>query len=122
MAPHITHELAGVDAALDRWAQWARNPLPGWPEESLLGRIVRYGPGGASQGSTAIRVTEVSQMAERVDSAIAELPEPQQLVIHKHYRAWEPIKASAERLEMSPERFRVLLHRARHTLKESLDL
>lgn len=112
---------AAVDAALEEWAKWCHDGAAqlGWPRATLLARVIRWGFTGASQAGP---LPEMPEDVLRVEQAVLRLKNIEQQVVKKHYLYWQPIEVSARHCHMSPNRFRVLLHRARNNLSHALAL
>jgi hypothetical protein len=118
--------MAETDAALETWASWAKSALAGlgWPQMTLLARIIEFGVMGAGQhygGATPIVFIEYDELCATVESAVMRLKLVERNVVVKHYLYWQPIEVSARHLEMSPGRFRTILHRSRRSIKDYLD-
>lgn len=109
-----------VDVAMEAWVRWARNVFPGWPNVSLLGRIIKYGVRGAAQLS-GIQIEEVDELCELVDRALMRLTERERECIIEHYRRWETYEVSAKRIGISQESFRNAIHRARRRISDFLE-
>lgn len=108
--------LEYVDVALASWAKWGRGgECLGWPAVTLLAKIEQQGVRGAAQRGP---VPEMGSEIEAVESAVLRLKAIERKVVVKHYINWEPVEVSARRCHMSPNRFRVVLNRARNLIAE----
>lgn len=108
---HMAPEIQLVHLRLEAWSRWARDKAPGgWPERTILGRLIEEGP-GASHGTG-----QVSDMPETVaitDRAVAHLSGEDRAVIREYYLKWAPRELLARRLKLSLRRFDAVLNRAR---------
>jgi DNA-directed RNA polymerase specialized sigma24 family protein len=114
----IHDELAHVDAALETWARWVHEGLSGWPTVTILARVAEQGFTGAAQRGPTPEMPETILATER---AVLALKAIERQVVVKHYVHWQPVEVSARYCHMSANRFRVLLHRARHHIRASLE-
>lgn len=111
--------MAHVDAMLEQWAKWGKAGLPvGWPQMTMLARVIEQGFTGASQQGP---LPEMSEAVEAVERAVLRLQNIDRRVIVKHYTFWQPIEVSARYCHMSPGRFRTVLHRARRRISDYLE-
>lgn len=117
-----------VNAALERWAHWVRNSLAGsgWPEKTLLARVIEYGALGAAQarqGSLVIVGTtvEYDELCGWVECAVMRLAREEREAISRSYLGWEPPEVSAKELGVSRGTFDSRLSRARRSVKDYLD-
>jgi len=110
--------LAHVDHALEMWARWGREGLSGWPTMTLLARVAEQGFTGAAQPGP---LPEMGSAVEAVEHAVLRLKAIERKVVTKHYVYWQPIEVSARYCGMSPNRFRLLLYRARREIGRSLE-
>ncbi len=110
--------LARINAALESWATWVKEGLPAWPPVTILGRVAEQGFTGASQRGP---MPEMPDEILAVERAVLRLRAIERKVVIKHYVHWQPVEVSARYCGMSPNQFRVLLHRARRTLSHLLD-
>ncbi len=110
-------ELVHVDLALEQWARWGKEGTNGWPQVTLLGRVIEQGFTGAAQKGP---VPEMSAVIFAVEQAILQLKAIERKVVIKHYIHWQPVEVSARYCHMSAGRFRTLLHRARRRVGELL--
>lgn len=85
-------------------------------KESLPGEL----PDQIDQQPSALNLIENRETAERVQSAIAQLPDNQRAAINLFYYEHQSLKMAAETLEISPSAFESLLRRARKSLKSHL--
>lgn len=116
-------EANEVDIALEAWARWAKQALSGlgWPAVSLLARVIEYGVRGAAQTS-GVRLVEVDSLCEMVDRAIVlRLKLKERRVLVTWYTQWSPRETAAEACGVTPEHFRVILHRARRSVADFLE-
>lgn len=120
--------MADVHAALEQWASWVKSALAGigWPEKTLLARVIEYGALGAAQqyhGSLVLvgTMVEYDEMCAWVEAAIMRLPMEERNVIVRVYLHWEPAERSARQLGISANCLYTRLHRARRSVKDYLD-
>lgn len=113
---------AEVDAILEAWARWGRSLLAGigWPVWTLLARVMEQGFTGAAQKGA--HVFEVDEAMEMVEQAVLRLSEIERRVITKHYLFWQPPEVSARYCGVSYAHFRVILNRARRSVRDYLRL
>jgi DNA-directed RNA polymerase specialized sigma24 family protein len=111
-----------VDAILEAWARWGRSLLAGigWPVWTLLARVMEQGFTGAAQRGA--HVFEVDEAMEMVERAVLRLSEIERRVIVKHYLFWQPPEVSARYVGVSYAHFRVILNRARRSVRDYLRL
>jgi len=79
-----------VHARLEEWARWANQGIEtiGWPQATMLGRMIEEGPTGASQsGSPPITIPD---RVAQVDRAVAGLEPIDKGVIRTFYFSWAP--------------------------------
>jgi DNA-directed RNA polymerase specialized sigma24 family protein len=62
----------------------------------------------------------MGEAIEAVERAVLRLKDIERQVIVKHYVSWEPVEISAQKCEMSVNRFRVILCRARRKIGDYL--
>jgi len=120
----------GVDvhAALERWARWVHDSLAGigWPEKTLLARMIEYGALGAAQGhhkSIVIVGTLIAydELCAHVEAALMRLPnEERETVAHAYLRRGSA-EVHAKELGISRGTFDSRLSRARRSVKDYLD-
>lgn len=115
-------EREAVDAVLEAWARWAKSALSGigWPPESLIYKIIKYGARGAAQQS-GIRMVETDRLCEVVDAAITKLPSEERQVLIRHYMDPAPDCVSARIMWISPSWFSEQLTRAKGKIKRYMD-
>ena len=127
--PSFTKEPGiDVDAALERWAQWVKDGLAGagWPNKTLLARVIEYGALGAAQrhyGSIVIIGTmiEYDEICGWVEAAVMRLAGEEREVIVRVYFRWETPDVSAKELGISRGTFDSRLSRGRRSVKDYLD-
>ena len=100
-----------VHVRLEMWAKWARDKAPnGWPERTILGRLIEEGP-GASQCSAG--VSDMPEGVAETDRAVGHLPTEDRGVIRQYYLFWAPREMMARKLRMPVTKFDSVLNRAR---------
>jgi DNA-directed RNA polymerase specialized sigma24 family protein len=111
-----------VDIAMEAWCRWARAAFAGigWPPESLLSKIIRYGVRGAAQ-KAGLYVSDADELCELVDRGLLRLADDQRAVIVRHYMYHETQDVSAKMLSMGHARFRDLLYNARNRMHDFLE-
>lgn len=111
-----------VDAAMESWVRWAKSALHGvgWSGVNLLWRVIKFGALGAAR-QAGIRVVEVDQLCELVDTALLRLPEDERRVIVRQYWYYESLKVTARESHIGYDRCRKLLGRARRSVADYLD-
>lgn len=121
-------ELSDTDAALEHWAAWAKSALSGmgWPEKTLLARVIEYGVLGAAQrGSGTLLVVgtlvEYDELCAWVEASVMRLSLMERNVIVCTFMHYETPESSARRLGVSPSNFRQILYRARRSVRDYLD-
>ena len=127
-APAAKEPGIDVDAALERWAQWVKDGLAsaGWPDKTLLARVIEYGALGAAQGhygSIVIIGTmiEYDEICGWVEAAVMRLAVEEREVIVRVYFRWETPDVSAKWLGISRGTFDSRLSRGRRSVKDYLD-
>jgi len=101
-----------VDWRLEEWARWRGKvgQEMGWPAETLLARIVEYGPLGA--GSAGKPPIEMPAPVAEIDKILAKMPETLRLVIICYYTTWQPFPLKARDCRMSTSKYRNRLEAA----------
>jgi predicted DNA-binding protein (UPF0251 family) len=121
---------AGVDvnAALERWARWVHDSLAGvgWPDKTLLARVIEYGALGAAQGhygSLIIvgTVVEYDEVCAWVEVALMRLPNEEREVVTHAYLRRGSAEVHAKELGITRGTFDSRLSRARRSVKDYLD-
>ena len=103
-----------VHALLEQWGRWSYDStLRAYPHITLLGRMIAWGPQGASNGRPPL---EMPAPVARIDGAIAKLCQIDRKVIVIYYTREEPIEACAQRCHMRMRQFQNVLKRARWRL------
>ena len=92
----------------------------GWPVWTLLARVMEQGFTGAAQKGA--HVFEVDEAMELVERAVLRLSDIERRVITKHYLFWQPPEVSARYCGVSYAHFRVILNRARRSVRDYLRL
>lgn len=127
---HLPQPGAGVDvnAALERWARWVHDSLAGigWPEKTLLARMIEYGALGAAQGhhrSVVIvgTMVEYDEFCAWVEAALMRLPEEEREAVAHAYLRRGSAEVHAKELGISRGTFDSRLSRARRSVKDYLD-
>lgn len=102
---------AQADASLSSWAEWARDSaVRPWPSMTLLARMIKQGPRGASQAGRP--PVEMPADIAAVDRAVAQLSDLMRGVILAHYLTYAPSEVKARALDVSRSHFWRLLARA----------
>lgn len=117
-----------VNAALERWARWVHDSLAGvgWPDKTLLARVIEYGALGAAQGQYGSLVIvgtmiEYDEVCAWVEVALIRLPtEERETVTHAYLRGGSA-EVHAKELGISRGTFDSRLSRARRSVKDYLD-
>lgn len=117
----LGEQLAYVDHRLEAWARWIKEGASalGWPAVTLLARVAEQGFTGAAQRGP---LPEMSEDIVRTERAVLKLKAIERKVLVKHYCHWQAVEVSARYCHMSPNRFRVILHRARQAVARELDV
>jgi len=104
-----------IHAMLEAWGKWAKDmESHGWPAQTLLARMIEYGPQGASQqGRPPVAMPD--EIA-KTDAAVARLCVTDRRAVVAYYTRWEPPQIIAKRLHMRERQFRNVLQRARWRL------
>jgi hypothetical protein len=117
-----------VHAALERWARWVHDSLAGvgWPEKTLLARVIEYGALGAAQGQYGSIVIigtmiEFDEICAWVEAAMMRLPEDERDVVARAYLRYGSAEIHAKELGISRGTFDSRLSRARRSIKDYLD-
>lgn len=109
---HMSDDVKRVHGRLTEWARWARDrPVTGWPERTLLARLVEDGITGASQSGPP--PVGASDEVAATDAAVRALGEIDRKVIENYYLRWEPTESLARRCRMREREFANVLRRAR---------
>lgn len=121
-------EVADAGAALEHWAAWAKSALSGigWPEKTLLARVIEYGVLGAAQrGSGTLLVVgsmvPYDELCAWVETAVIRLTLMERNVIVRVYMHYETPEVSASELDITVGNFRQILYRARRSVRDYLD-
>ena len=104
-----------IHAMLEAWGKWAKDmESHGWPAQTLLARMIEYGPQGASQqGRPPVAMPdEIAQ----IDAAVARLCQIDKNAVVAYYTRWEPPDVVAKRLRIKERELRRTLQRARWRL------
>lgn len=121
---------AGIDvhASLEHWARWVRGSLlgSGWPEKTILARVIEYGALGAAQshhGSLLIvgSAVEYDELCAWVEAAVMRLPAEERGALTRAYLSWESAEVSAKDLGISRGTFDSRLSRARRSVRDYLE-
>lgn len=119
---------ADAHAALEQWAHWVRAGLAavGWPEKTLLARVIEYGALGAAQGHVGTLLVSGDalphdELCEWVEAAVMRLDLHERNVVVRHYLRAESAEVSAQAIGISADTFRQRLSRARRSVKDYLD-
>lgn len=110
-----------VDAILEAWARWSVTALSGlgWPEMSIIGRIMKYGTRGAAQRA-GVPIVEENTLCELVDRLLQQLSRVERRTVIRHYMWHETQAVSARALGLNHEAFRQVLSRSRQKLAKML--
>jgi DNA-directed RNA polymerase specialized sigma24 family protein len=117
-------DLAETDAALEAWARWAKTALAGmgWPVWTMLARVIEFGAmEAAARGNASADALQADELCELVERAVLRLAEYERKVIVSHYLHWQPGDVSARYCRMTPGQFRVVLHRARRSVRDYIE-
>lgn len=121
-------ELSDAHAALEHWVAWAKSALSGmgWPEKTLLARVIEYGVLGAAQkGSGTLLVVgsmvPYDELCAWVEAAVMRLTLMERNVIARAYFHYETPEISARHLEITAANFSQILYRARRSVRDYLD-
>ena len=100
-----------VHMRLEQWARWAKDKPPnGWPERTILGRLIEEGPGASHCTSFT---SDIPDHIAHVDRAVGHLSHDDKRVIRAYYLSWMPREFLAIKLRISPRRLDTILNRAR---------
>lgn len=109
-----------VHTLLEDWGRWSYDStLRAYPPITLLGRMIKYGPQGASHVRPPL---EMPKHVAAVDGAIAKLNQPDKIVVITYYTRDEPIEVCAIRCRLRLRQFQNVLSRARRRIVFSLPL
>lgn len=100
-----------VHIRLELWSEWATEGLRGFPESTIIDRIMKQGAQGASSDHS--RRTEMPDPILITDRAVAKLKELPKRCICEYYLRWEPKEIIARRVGMNWNRLQVTLRDAR---------
>jgi hypothetical protein len=104
-------ETKAVHIRLEQWGAETREKHTGWPPVTMLGRLMKQGPMGASQ--TGNPPTALSPQAANVDGCVAKLCQIDQRAIKLYYQGWIAREALAKQLCMRERQAQNVLRRAR---------
>lgn len=109
---HMDPLTRGVHIRLEHWGQATRQAIEnGWPQVTLLGRMIVQGPSGASQtGHPPVTLSEEDQ---HTDAAVAKLGEIDRRVITLYYHHWVTVDQVARQMRMRIRQTQNVLRRAR---------
>lgn len=100
-----------IHIRLEQWGSETRQRANGWPEKTLLGRLIEQGPMGAPQaGSPPV---ELSEAAAHIDVCVAKLCQIDQRALKLYYQQWMAREDLARRLHMRERQAQNVLRRAR---------
>jgi len=95
---------------LEVWAKDVIGDQPrAWPRETLLARVIKFGPLGASQNGAPVFM---SAEALAVDAAVAKLCEIDRTVLMERLMSSDPIEVSARKLKMRVRQVQNVVKRA----------
>ena len=104
-------ETRAVHLRLERWGSETRTRLNGWPESTLLGRMVKQGPMGAPQQGCP--PTDLSEPSARIDVCVAKLCQIDQRVLKTYYQHQLCREDLGRVMGMRERQAQRVLHRAR---------
>src|SRR5258708_38669789 len=108
-------ETRFIHSRLEAWGRWAHGAeTQGFPAVTLVGRMIKWGPQGASQ-TQGVPITMPDEIAV-VDAAVARLEQPEKQTVIAYYTRWEPVEVLALRFQMKERQVRRVLQRARWKL------
>lgn len=110
---HMSPETMYLHHRLDRWGQFYRDSvLHALPGVTLLGRVIEYGPMGASQGSGGSTLS-VPQDVANVELAYLSCGEIQKEALRSYYLMGGPLEVMARRCGMKVLEFQRALGKGR---------
>lgn len=113
-------ETKAVHIRLEQWGAETRQRLNGWPEKTLLGRLIEQGPMGAPQaGSPPV---ELSDPAARIDVCVAKLCQIDQRALKLYYQQQIARESLARQLRMRERQAQNVLRRARWRVQAHLSV
>lgn len=108
---HMAADIRIVHIRLEMWAKWARDKAPnGWPERTILGRLIEEGPGASQSSHTT---SDMPEGIAETDRAVGHLPDEDRKVVRQYYLHWAPRDVMARKLRMPLTKFDSVLNRAR---------
>lgn len=100
-----------IHIRLEQWGAETRERIAGWPEKTLLGRLIEQGPMGAGQEGRPPVV--LSEPAAHVDVCVARCCQIDQRALRLYYQGWMAMSELAEKLRMRERQAQNVLRRAR---------
>lgn len=89
------------DLRLSEWGKWAKHTSEGmgWPKETLLSRVIRYGERGAAQPGKP--PTIIPEAIAEVDRIVCKMPKHIRIAVCEHYTTYAPSETKAKKLKIS---------------------
>ena len=105
-----------IHQRLEAWGRWAYDSsLRAYPRETVISKMIEYGPLGASQASKP-PISMPDEIAA-VDAAVARLCVIDRKANTAYYTREDAIDATAKKCRMTLRHFQRVLHRARFRLR-----
>jgi hypothetical protein len=108
---NMSPEDRAIHIRLEQWGAETREKITGWPEKTLLGRLIEQGPMGAGQSGQP--PVSLSDPAARVDLCVAKLCVIDQRALRLYYQGWYVRETLAKLLNMRERQAQNVLKRAR---------
>lgn len=107
---NMSSEDKATHLILEQWGAETRQRLTGWPEITLLGRLMKQGAGASQAGRPPV---SLSEEAARADTCVAKLCQIDQKTLVLYYHYLEPVEGIARRMSMRVRQAQNVLKRAR---------
>ncbi len=108
---HMDPETRFVHGLLETWGKTCADRFRAWPNTTVLGKLIEFGPMGAAQPGKPVE--SIPEDMARVDAAISKLGQIDKKVIVAYYTRYEPPEVVARRLHMRYRQLQAVLRRAR---------
>jgi len=111
-------ETKAIHIRLEQWGAETRERLSGFPETTLLGRLIEQGPMGAGQSGRP--PVSLSGPAARIDTCVAKLCQIDQKALRTYYQRQLSREMLARELKMRERQAQNVLRRARWRVQAHL--
>ena len=108
---NMDSETKAVHIRLEQWGAETRERIAGWPEKTLLGRLIEQGPMGA--GQTGTPPVDLSEPAAHIDACVAKCCVIDQKALRLYYQGWMTMYELGKRMSMRERQAQNVLRRAR---------